>query len=169
VSGIDNEGLRVVSGYGNGGPIMSGWAGVARDPDEVVVPMRPAVRGIRRVFVGGPLNGQVITVAETTTVVFGLAPGVDLDELARGVLNVPGDDQDRPWFETTGLVEYVARKVGNVQLMIEVELTRSADRSGKTAGLTGSIVDALGHASGTHGPSGSALVAQITIREPETD
>lgn len=165
MSGIDNEGLRQMplGGFVAGGrPVL-----FEREGREAII-ARPAVKGIRRVFVGGPLHGIVALVPESSTSVIAMAPGCDLDELARNLVDVPGDDHDRAWFAVAGLTQYHARQNGQTQLMIEVELIRSGDRVGKASKLSESIVNALGLAAGVHGPGGP-LVVSIPVREPETD
>lgn len=155
------DGLREVLGLNADGFVAPRWL---PDLDAALVEP-PAVQGIRRVFVGGPLHGRVCLVPAESTSVFALPPEIDLDRLANDQIYPFDNAGDRSWFAVYGMIEYGARCYGNTQLMIDVEMIRSADKSGKGSGLRASIVDALGHAADVHGPSGSALVASISTTD----
>jgi hypothetical protein len=157
-------------GFGGSGITLPAWAGIMREPIA-----RPAVPGCDRVAVGGPLHGLVLRCALSSTRVIAFAPGVGLDELALGALDVPdrpNDVQDRAWFEVDiPGVTYEARNAGKVLLLVESTLAASASRGGAAGatGLTESIVDALGKAAGVWRTGGPLAPGVKLAAEPETD
>lgn len=128
-------------------------------PDKPLDPPEPAVKGTRRVFVGGPLHGRRAIIPDDSGIVFSLGNDTDLDRLAREQLDPVAYGAEGPWFVADSMISYVPRRIGLVQVMIEVGLTR-----GPATNLVGLLVDALGQAASVLNETTG--VVQVAIKLP---